>query len=99
MSYQLPKWDSNTNTIDDNEVFSDSQGDYPSRVNKYVGSVYFHPKSGHLYEVVGICFQSEDNRWMVCYSRVTKGGLKTGPMFTHRLEDFLREGRFLEVKK
>lgn len=77
----------------------DSGGRYPSGLEKYVGKTYFHPKTGHLYMVVGTVFQSEDNRWEVAYMRISGGGLLRGPLFCHRPEDFDREGRFMEVKK
>lgn len=73
----------------------DKSGKYPDDMNKYVGKTYFHPKTGHLYQVVGIVFQSEDEAWMLAYRRVND----VGPVCTHRPEDFFREGRFLEVKK
>lgn len=81
------------------EKWADSQNIWPSKLGKLVGEVFYHPKTGHLYTVIGMVFQSELNRWMVAYRRVTKGGMQTGPLFCHMPEDFEREGRFLPVKK
>jgi hypothetical protein len=81
------------------EKWADVDGVWPSKLGRLVGEVFFHPKTGHLYRVDGMVFQSEDQRWMVAYRRISKGGLCTGPLFCHRLEDFEREGRFMLVKK
>ena len=59
---------------------------------------YFHPKSGHLYTVIGIVFDSERGRWMVRYKQLDAHGNTFGVEFGHLPEDFEREGRFLEVK-
>ena len=77
----------------------DAAGFFPSNFTKYENKVFFHPKTGSLYAVVGTIFQSETDRWMIAYQRVSKGGLRTGPVFCHLPEDFEREGRFMEVKK
>lgn len=79
--------------------WADSQRIWPSKLNAKIGKVYFHSGKGHLYEIIGISYQAEDDRWMLAYRQVTKGGLKTGPVFCHRPEDFEREGRFMEVMK
>lgn len=79
--------------------WEDSSGRWPSSLDKYIGKTYFHPGRGHLYEVVGIVHQAEEDLWVLAYRRRTNGGLLVGPLHTHRPEDFLREGRFLEVKK
>lgn len=79
--------------------WADSAGHWPSALDKHIGKTFFHPVRGHLYEVVGIVHQAEDDRWELAYRRVTRGGLLVGPLHTHRPEDFLREGRFMEVKK
>lgn len=79
--------------------WADSTEKWPSSLDKFVGKTFFHPGRGHLYVVVGIVYQSEDDRWMLAYRWKTQGGLLVGPLCTHRPEDFLREGRFLEVKK
>lgn len=79
--------------------WADSTEKWPSSLDKFVGKMFFHPGSGHLYEVVGIVYQSEDDRWELAYRRKSSGGLMTGPLCCHRPEDFLREGRFMEVKK
>lgn len=89
---------------DRDEAFSpnkwaDSADNWPSKLDKHVGKTYFHPGRGHLYEVVGIVHQAEDDRWELAYRRVSRGGLLSGQLFCHRPEDFLREGRFMEVKK
>lgn len=77
----------------------DAAGKYPSDFTKYEGKVYFHSGRGHLYAVVGNVFHAEQNRWMIAYQRVSKGGMRIGPVFCHFPEDFEREGRFLEVKR
>lgn len=84
---------------DPESSWKDKAGFYPSALSKYVDKTYFHPSKGHLYKVVGITYQSEDDRWMLAYQRISSGGLRTGPLFNHKPEDFTREGRFLEVKK
>lgn len=80
-------------------IWADSENKWPTGLSGYVGKTYFHPGRGHLYEVVGIVYQSGDDRWELAYRRKTQGGLLVGPLFCHRPEDFLREGRFMEVKK
>lgn len=70
--------------------------------------VFFHPKTGHMYKVEGHIFDAERGRWMVTYRRVKPmTGSTTGEdlfaeyadqTYAHLPEDFLREGRFLEVK-
>lgn len=84
---------------DSGVAIKDSSGKWPSSLTKYDGKTYFHAGSGHLYRIVGLVFQSEQDRWMLAYQRVSSGGLRTGPVFCHLPEDFEREGRFLEVKK
>lgn len=79
--------------------WADSAGNWPSGLDKHVGKTFFHPGRGHLYEIVGIVHQAEDDRWELAYRRKTQGGLLVGPLHTHRPEDFFREGRFMEVKK
>lgn len=86
-------------SLDSEYKIQDSSGRWPSYFTKFEHRVFFHPKTGHLYAVVGVIFQSELDRWMIAYQRVTRGGLKTGPVFCHLPEDFEREGRFMEVKK
>lgn len=80
-------------------AIKDAAGKWPSSFTKHQDKVYFHAGTGHLYKIVGIVFQSEQDRWMMAYQRVTSGGLLKGPVFCHLPEDFEREGRFQEVKK
>lgn len=61
----------------------------------YVGKTYFHPKTGHLYRVSDVIFDSERERWLIMYNRIGDGGEVT---YAHLPEDFKREGRFMEVK-
>lgn len=98
-AYEIPEWDSSRNQIGGESLWQDKDGEWVSTVSKYVGKTYFHAGKGHLYRVVGVVFQAEDNRWEVLYRRVTHGGLLSGPLFSHRPEDFGRHGRFQEVKK
>ena len=90
-------WDRDT-AFSENK-WADKDGKWPSSLEKFVGKTYFHPGRGHLYEVVGIVHQAEDDRWEVAYRRVSRGGMLSGPLHTHRPEDFLHQGRFMEVKK
>lgn len=101
------EWETDGIGISTDEVVNirDSDGRYPSKFEKYVGKFYFHPKTGHLYQVVGIVFQSQADKWQLAYMRVTTGGLKTGPVFTHYFDDFFQTTevggteRFMEVKR
>lgn len=62
-----------------------------------VGKKFFHPGTQHLYEIMGITFDAERERWMVRYARVNTLGDIIGIDFSHLPEDFGREGRFIEV--
>ena len=99
-SNELFDWDC---SVDSRGSWQDKAGTYPDELSKYVGKLYFHPKTGNLYEVVGIIFQSQDERWEIAYKRVQLNSTILepidGPIFTHRPEDFTVEGRFLEVSK
>lgn len=62
------------------------------------GSRWFHPKTGHVYEVTGLSFYAESGRWMVNYRREDPG--ESDPIvYSHFPEDFHREGRFLRINK
>ena len=61
-----------------------------------VGSTWFHQKTGRLYNVVGLGFDSERERWGVRYVPTSED---TGFPYFHLPEDFGREGRFLRVKE
>lgn len=69
------------------------------RPDRYVGKKYFHPKTGKLYEVVGFGIDSQRELWLVHYRQTasTVDGFE-GFTFTHTIAEFIREGRFLEVK-
>lgn len=90
------EWNENGSLSKD---WSDSSGVWPTNLKKYLGKMYFHRGRGHLYMVLGTTYQSEDNRWMLAYQRITVHGEKTGPLFCHRPEDFNIKGRFMEVNK
>lgn len=70
-----------------------------TRPTDMVGKRYFHPKTGHLYEVVGTALDAERGVWMVTYMRVTEDRSPEVNTFVHTLDDFRREGRFMEVKQ
>lgn len=53
---------------------------------------YYHPGTGHIYNVTGYVFDAERERWMVQYRREDGG-----EAYVHLPEDFKREGRFLSV--
>ena len=60
---------------------------------------YFHPKTGGTYIVVGHCFDVERERWVVMYRKWdVRMAEPKGQIFVHLPEDFLRDGRFVEVK-
>lgn len=71
------------------------------------GRMFFHPGTGGLYSVNGYFWDSERNRYMVRYIKLTdlRDGKKTKlteedkVVHGHLLEDFLRPGRFLEVSE
>lgn len=99
-AFDGPGLDHYSNEFAGMHVWPDKQGAYPIKLDtKFVDKTFFHPGTGHLYVVVGLVFQSEDERWELAYRRKKASGMMTGPIFTHRPEDFEREGRFLEVKK
>ena len=97
--YDIPVWESGYNEIGGEQAFSDKNGIWPSKLGGMVDKTFFHPGRGHLYRVIGLVFQAEDDRWELLYRKVSHGGVLTGPVFSHRPEDFGREGRFLEVKR
>lgn len=98
--FEGPALDHDMNEFGEVKVWPDKSGTWPSKLDTaFVGKTYFHPGTGHLYDVLGIVFQSEDERWMLAYRRRKSSGVHIGPLFLHRPEDFSREGRFLEVKK
>lgn len=79
--------------------FPDNVGTWPSKIRARMEKIYFHAGRGHLYKIVGYGFDSERERWMIMYRRVSVGGLTSGPVFSHLPEDFDRDGRFQEVKR
>ena len=91
-------WDGGGGIDDPSPTFKDSHDRWPSSFRSLIGEKFFHPKTGHVYHVHGVAFQSELDRWQVVYQRTTMGGVKSGPIFTHFYEDFTREGRFLQIK-
>lgn len=65
-----------------------------------IGKTFFHPKTGSLYKVTDVGFDAERGRWMVVYIRLNAQGDRVGSCsFFHLPEDFLRDGRFLEVSQ
>ena len=62
-------------------------------------SRWFHPKTGKLYRVIGIGFDSERERWVIIYKPQSSDGTDAyeAVPFFHLPEDFHREGRFLRV--
>jgi hypothetical protein len=80
---------------------SDSKGIKPSQhLIQHVGRRYFHPKTGHIYIITGISFDSERELWMINYrNEESDGEENTDFDFSHLPEDFFREGRFLAVKR
>jgi len=64
---------------------------------------FFHPGSGGMYRVKGFTWDSGRDRWLVRYVKLVGFTLKEHgdqafPAYSHLPEDFLRPGRFLEVK-
>ena len=76
---------------------ADTAGQKGTQIVDMIGHRYFHPKTGGLYKVVGIGYDSERERWIVRY--VPEHPDELGFEFTHLPEDFNREGRFLQVRK
>lgn len=72
-----------------------------SAPTKMVGKSYFHPKTRNVYEVTGVTFDAERGLWMVVYERDArfKNGELPETNFVHTIEDFTREGRFVEIQK
>lgn len=93
-------WNWNGGALTENHIsFKDAAENWPSTLKKHEGKLFYHAGTKHLYQIIGVTYQSEDDRWMLAYKRVTKGGVCVGPVFNHRPEDFFREGRFMEVDK
>lgn len=70
-----------------------------SDLTSKIGTRWFHPKTGGLYRIIGVGFDSERERWIYHY---TKEGLDEDDSdlafpFHHLPEDFHREGRFMRV--
>ena len=64
---------------------------------------FFHPKTGHMYRVRGHVWDSGRDRHLLRYVRVKGIGMSAdkedhSKPYVHLPEDFLRAGRFLEVK-
>lgn len=78
----------------------DSGGKKGSDLTAMVRTRWFHPKTGHLYVINGVVFDSQRERWMYTYVREIHDE-EDDPriVFTHLPEDFHREGRFLKVAK
>lgn len=67
-----------------------------ARPDQFSGKQFFHPKTGHLYEVTGYGIDAERELWLLHYRQV---GTVPSYLFTHTISDFTRRGRFLEVKE
>lgn len=70
-----------------------------SNPHKFVGKKYFHPKTGHLYQVTGFGIDAQREVWILQYERVMSiVPAQDSWAYFHTIKDFTREGRFLEVK-
>lgn len=81
--------------------------DVPSLVVRSMqGKTYAHMKTGGVYRISGYLWDSGRDRWLLRYVRIWQGiGKKLPeeddgitPVYCHLPEDFLKEGRFLELK-
>lgn len=73
-----------------------ADADKNTRPDKFVGKQYFHPKTGHLYRVIGHGIDAQREVWVLFYVQVSEEYDFT---FVHTINDFCRVGRFLEVKE
>lgn len=64
--------------------------------DEFVGKQFFHPKTGHLYEVTGYGIDSQREVWLLFYKDTSSRG--SDFTFCHTITDFKREGRFMQVK-
>ena len=76
----------------------DSAGQTANDVEKKfpAGSTWFHSKTGRLYTVGSIMFDSERERWVLAYS-LSISSVSDRITYLHLPEDFGRYGRFLRV--
>lgn len=83
---------------------ADSAGKKGRELLVNVNTAWFHHKTGHLYTITGIGFDSQRERWVYHYRRYDNPGPETvwdddNFDFHHLPEDFHLEGRFLKVNK
>lgn len=104
---EILQWGYDLARADTSIIGVDDDHDTPSLVVRSMqGKTYAHIKTGGVYRISGYIWDSGRNRWLVRYVRIWQSMSKklpeedgkASPAYCHLPEDFLLEGRFLELK-